>query len=139
MVQEVEENNPSQMRNPAFSGVPFHHRGTEAEVKVHKFYKYLYWDENIPEKKRNRIKWRLKVSKRDIPCYVLTLCEGEDQLEIYNSAVLLQSYFRKNPKFIIGIAGGYGAAVGMVQQITEECYRKNKDADLKRYLAERTE
>ncbi len=137
MVQEVEENNPSQMRNPASRGVPFHHRGTEAEVKVHKFYKYLYWDENIPEKKRNRIKWRLKVSKRDIPCYVLTLCEGEDQLD--NSAVLLQSYFRKNPKFIIGIAGGYGAAVGMVQQITEECYRKNKDADLKRYLAERTE
>ena len=77
------------MRNPASRGVPFHHRGTETEVKVHKFYKYLYWDENIPEKKRNRIKWRLKVSKRDIPCYVLTLCGGEDQLEIYNSAVLL--------------------------------------------------
>ena len=74
-----------------------------------------------------------------MPCYVLTLCEGRDQLEIYNSVVLLQSYFRKNPKFIVGIAGGYGTAVGMVQQITEECYRKNKDADLKRYLAERTE
>ncbi len=104
---------------------------------MHKFYKYLYWDENIPEKKRNRIKWRLKVSKRDTPCYVLTLCEGEDQLEIYNSLVLLQSYFRKNPKFIIGIAGGYGAAVDMVQQIAGECYRKNGNADLKVYLAGR--
>lgn len=106
---------------------------------MHKFYKYLYWDENIPEEKRNRIKWRLKVSKKDKPCYVLTLSEGRDQLEIYNSLLLLQSYFRRNPRFIIGIAAGYEAAVGMVQQIAEECYTKNKDADLKKYLAERTE
>lgn len=108
-------------------------------VEVHKFYKYLYWDENIPEKKKNRIKWRLKVSKQDTPCYVLTLSEGNDQLEIYNSLVLLQSYYRKNPKFIIGIAAGYESAVNMVQQMAEDCYRKNGDADLKRYLAERTE
>lgn len=112
---------------------------TGIEVEVHKFYKYLYWDENIPEKKRNRIKWRLKVSKRDMPCYVLTLSEGRDQLEIYNSLILLQSYYRKNPKFIIGIAAGYEGAVNMVQQMAEDCYRKNGDADLKKYLAERTE
>ena len=113
--------------------------GTGIEVKVHKFYKYLYWDENIPEKKRNRIKWRLKVSKRDAPCYVLVLSEGEDQLEIYNSLVLLQSYYRKNPSFIIGIAAGYEGAVDMVRQMAEDCYRKNKNADLKKYLAEQTE
>lgn len=113
--------------------------GTGIEVNVHKFYKYLYWDENIPEKKRNRIKWRLKVSKRDKPCYVLTLCEGRDQLEIYNSFVLLQSYFRKNPKFIIGIADSYGAAVEMVEKIAGECYQKNGNADLKVYLAQKDE
>lgn len=106
---------------------------------MHKFYKYLYWDEEIPEKKRNRIKWRLKVSKRDMPCYVLTLGRGSDQLEIYNSIVLWQSYFRKNPRFIIGIAGSYDAAVGLVRQMAEDCYKKNKDADLKKYLAERIE
>lgn len=112
---------------------------TGIEVEVHKFYKYLYWDENIPERKRNRIKWRLKVSRRDTPCYVLTLSEGRDQLEIYNSLILLQSYYRKNPKFIIGIAAGYEGAVNMVQQMAEDCYRKNGDADLKKYLAEQTE
>lgn len=112
---------------------------TGIEVEVHKFYKYLYWDENIPEKKRNRIKWRLKVSRRDKPCYVLALCEGRDQLEIYNSLILLQSYYRKNPRFIIGIAAGYEEAVNMVQRMAEDCYRKNGDADLKKYLAERTE
>lgn len=105
--------------------------------EVHKFYKYLYWDEKIKEKNRDRIKWRLKVSKRDMPCYVLTWNEGSDQLDIYSSLVLLQSYFRKNPKFIVGIAADYEGAVNIVQQIVEECYRKNRNADLKGYLAKR--
>lgn len=123
------------MRNPAYSWVPFHHKGDQ----VHKFYKYLYWDEKIKEKNRDRIKWRLKVSRRDKPCYVLALNEGRDQLDIYNSLVLLQSYFRKNPRFIVGIAADYDGAVGILQQIAEECYSKNKNADLKKYLAERRE
>ena len=106
---------------------------------MHRFYKYLYWDENIPEKKRDRIKWRLKVSRRNLPCYVLALNEGSDQLDIYNSLVLLQSYFRKNPRFIVGIAADYAGAAKIVQQIAAECYAENADADLKKYLAERIE
>lgn len=104
---------------------------------MHRFYKYLYWDEKIPEKRRDRIKWRLKVAKRDKPCYVLALNEGSDQLDIYNSFVFLQSYFRSSSKFIIGIAADYEGAMGILQQIVEECYKKNGNADLKRYLAER--
>ncbi len=109
------------------------------EIKVHKLYKYLYWDEEIPEKSRDRIKWRLKVAKRDRPCYVLTLNEGSDQLDIYHSFVLLQAYFRKRQKFIVGIAADYDGALEILQQIAKECYEKNRDADLKKYLAERTE
>ncbi len=104
---------------------------------MQQFYKYLYWDENIPEKKRNRVKWCLKVSKRAKLCYVITLCDGPDQLEIYNSFVLLQPYYRNHPRFIIGIAGTYEAAVEIVRSIAEECYAKNKDADLRNYLAAR--
>lgn len=104
---------------------------------MHKFYKYLYWDERISEKRRDRIKWRLKVSRRDKPCYVLTINEGDDQLDIYNSLVLLQPYFRKNPKFIVGIAADYEGAVRILQQIADECHKKTGNADLKRYLAER--
>lgn len=105
---------------------------------MHKIYKYLYWDEKIPERQKNRIKWRLKVAKRDFPCYVLTLNEGRDQLDIYHSFVLLQPYFRKKAKFIVGIAADYGGALGIVKRIAGECYEKNGDADLKKYLAERT-
>lgn len=104
---------------------------------MHKLYKYLYWDENIPEKRKDRIKWRLKVGKRDLPCYVLTINEGSDQLDIYHSFVLLQPYFRKSRKFIVGIAADYEGALAVLEQIVRECCEKNRDADLKKYLAER--
>ena len=104
---------------------------------MHKIYKYLYWDENIPERHRDRIRWRLKVAKRDWPCCVLTLNEGSDQLDIYRSFVLMQPYFRKSRKFIVGIAADYDGALGIVERIAKECYEKNQDADLKKYLAER--
>ena len=138
MVKEIEENNPSQMRNPA-SGRGSYFILQESRSVMHGFYKYLYWDENIPEEKRNRIKWRLKVSKRDKPCYVLTLSEGRDLLEIYNSVVLLQPYYRRNPRFVVGIAADYDGAASLVTRIAAECYAKNRNADLKKYLAERSE
>lgn len=106
---------------------------------MQKFYKHLYWDEEIPQKERNGIKWRLKVSKPSKPCYILTVCNGPDQLEIYNSMVLLQSFYRENPRVIVGIAGSKKAAVEMVQQIAEACYAKNGNADLKKYLIEQSE
>lgn len=106
---------------------------------MHKLYKYLYWDEKIPEKNRDRIKWQLKVAKRDKPCYVLAVNEGSDQLDIYHSFVLLQPYFRKQQKFIVGIAADYAGAVEILQKIVRECYEKNENADLKKYLAGRTE
>ena len=70
---------------------------------------------------------------------MLTLNEGEDQLDIYNSLVFLQSYFRENSKLIVGIAADYAGAVEIVTQIAADCYAKNKNADLKKYLAMRTE
>lgn len=106
---------------------------------MEKFYKYLYWDEAVPEKDRNRIKWRIKVGKRSKPCFVVTLSMGPDQLEIYNSLILLQKYYRENPRFIIGIAKDYDGAVGIVKKIAEECYLQNGNLRLKDYLAERTD
>ena len=105
---------------------------------MQKFYKYIYWDENIPEKKRNQIKWRVKVSFRKMkPVYLVTLCEGPDQLEIYYSSILLQNFYRKNPRMIIGIAATYNGAIEIIRQITEECFQENHNCDLKYYLSQR--
>ena len=80
----------------------------------------------------------MKVAKRDRPCYVLALNEGSDLLDIYHSFVLLQPHFRKRQKFIVGIAADYDGALEILRQIVQECYAKNRDADLKKYLTERT-
>ena len=105
---------------------------------MNRFYKYLYWDERIPEKKRRRIKRQLRICGWNKPWYVvIALHEGSDQLDIYRTWVFWQPYFKKNPKYIIGIAADYAGALGIVRQIAAECYEKNKDADLKKYLAER--
>lgn len=104
-----------------------------------RFFRYLYWADDIREKDRDRIKWYLKVHRKKCFVYCVTLCEGTDQLEIYFSPVLLQGFYRRNPPLVIGIAHSYETAVELVRQIAEECYRQNGDADLKRYLAQRTE
>jgi len=104
-----------------------------------RFYKELYWDETIPEKKQNQIKWRLKVSKPTKTYYVVTLNEGSDQLDIFNTQILMQKYFKKHPKLIIGIAASHAGATKIVIQIAEECYQKNKNGDLKTYLAEKSQ
>lgn len=100
-----------------------------------RFFKYLYWDEDIPERKRLRIKWRLKVGNKKCVVYVITLCEGQDQLEIYHSAVLMQKFYRIVSPMAVGIAGSYDGAVELVRKMAEECYRKNHDCNIKRYLA----
>lgn len=105
---------------------------------MQKFCKEIYWDEMIPERKQNQIKWRIKVSFRRMkPVYLVCLCEGPDQLEIFCSLVLLQKYYREHPRMIIGIAASYEGAVDIVRQITEECYAKYQNCDLKYYLAQR--
>ena len=104
-----------------------------------RFYKDLYWDDSIPQKKQNQIKWRLKVFKPSKTCFVITLNEGTDQLDIYNSQIFLQKYFKKHPKTVIGIAASYDGAGDIVVRITQECYQKNQNGDLKTYLAQKAE
>lgn len=101
-----------------------------------RFFQYLYWSDDIPEKQRNSVKWRLKVHKKNCLVYCITLHEGADQLDIYHSSVLLQGYYRRNPPLVIGIAASYDNAIELVRRITEECYRKTKDANIKKYLSE---
>lgn len=100
-----------------------------------KFFKYLYWSNDIRKKDQNRIKWYLKVNKKHLFVYTVTLCDGQDQLEIYYSPVLQQHYYRQNPPFVIGLAKTYDGAVGIVCQIANECYAKYGHCDLKYYLS----
>lgn len=97
-----------------------------------KFYKKLYIGDTI--KKPRRVKWKLKHNAGQLNIFVLTLAEGNDQLEIYHCAFLQQAYYKKNPPYVIGIANGYEEAVAIVCKITEETLLATGGANLKEYL-----
>lgn len=97
-----------------------------------KFYRKLYTGESI--KHPNKVKWKLRHDKIQPGIYVIALASGEDQLEIYHSAFLKQSYYKTNPPYIIGIAGGYEEAVDMVVKMTQNALEQTGSPDLKKYL-----
>lgn len=100
-----------------------------------KFYKNLYVGSTVRDV--HKVKRKLITNAGQLGIYVITLCKGRDQLEIYHCALLQQRYYRKNPPYIIGIANGYEEALELVRQIAEEAYRQRGDCDLKKYLLDK--
>lgn len=71
--------------------------------------------------------------------YIIALSEGTDQLEIYAARYLAQSYYKKNPPFVVGISKGHEEAVSLVTKIVQESINTRGDCDLKTYLLERSQ
>lgn len=103
-----------------------------AETETMKFYKKLYTGKSI--KNPNKIKWKLRHGRLQPGVYVIALASGTDQLEIYHSAFLKQSYYKVNPPYIVGIAGGYEEAVQMVIELVQTVVEETGSPDLKKYL-----
>ena len=57
-----------------------------------------------------------------------------DQLEIYEAKYLAQNYYKKNPPYVIGIAGSYEEAVSIIRQIAEETVAVQGNGRIKEYL-----
>lgn len=99
-----------------------------------RFYKYLYVGDGV--KNPSRIKRKLQLHA-GVSVYLIAAASGDDQLEIYHSALLKQRYYRKHPPVIIGLAGDYEEAVQLVVRITEECLAWSGNCNLKEYLRAR--
>lgn len=99
-----------------------------------KFYKDLYIGETI--KNPGKIKRKIKHNAKQLTIYVILLAAGNDQLEICHNILLKQPYYKgkENAPYIIGIAGNYDEAVGLVCQIAKEAVEQNGNADIKQYL-----
>jgi len=100
-----------------------------------KFYKNLYVGNTVRDV--HKVKRKLSTNAGQLGIYVIALCRGRDQLEIYHCALLQQRYYKKNPPYIIGIANGYEESLEIVKQIAEETYRQRGDCDLKKYLLDK--
>lgn len=96
-----------------------------------RFYKFLYVGEQV--KHVHLIKQKLRVHAY-VNIYLITLSSGDDQLEIYQAALLKQRYFRKHAPIVIGIAADHAEAVGLVERIVQESLQRTGACDLKAYL-----
>lgn len=99
-----------------------------------KWYRHLYMGKTA-KKKKYQIVWKIKHRAGLLDTYVITLASNENNLlDIMNSSVLLQPYYKKNSVFIVGIACGYEEALEVIQEIISEVYEKTGFFDVRSYL-----
>lgn len=97
-------------------------------------YSRLYVGETV--KAPDKIIRKLKRHSRLLNAWVITLAPNIDQLELYHTSVLMQRYYRYRNFHVIGIAGNREEAVNLVVTITQECFDRHGNANLKEYLKE---
>lgn len=99
------------------------------------FYPKLYLGESISPDKLDKLKEKLIEKPLLSSLYVVALSRNpSDQLEIYAARLLAQSYYKKYPPYIIGIASNYDEGVLLVEKIVQECLKERGDCSLKEYL-----
>ncbi len=98
-----------------------------------KFYQKLYVGESV--KNPGKVKRKLARGAKTLHVYVIALASGDNLLEIYHCAYLLQKFYKQYPPFIVGIAGSYDEAVLLVQAIVEEVCQNTGGYAVKDYFA----
>ena len=99
-----------------------------------KYYYNLYLDDYVASNK-NEIIEKLENNEWQLEVYLIVLSTHIDnQLEIYNSTLLLQKSFRKEELLIVGITKGYNESLEMVEKIMQEVYDNTKGTDMKSYI-----
>jgi len=99
------------------------------------FHPTLYLGESISESKLDKIKKRLQKQPLFSNAYLLTVSQNHsDQLDIFAAKQLVQSYYKKYPVYVIGIASDYNEAVELVEKIVQQCLQARGDCALKEFL-----
>ncbi len=102
------------------------------------YYRYLYVDKKLKEKKKDRIISRMEKGIYRPAVHLIVLPAGpEDQLEIVGTSQLRQKGFPDEDFFVVGIAKDQGDAIKMVAEIVEEVYNETGGTDVRSYILEK--
>lgn len=100
------------------------------------FYKNLYTGESLKGKQESIVK-KLKMGKIQFSCYLIVIPNNpSNQLECYDSILLMQKRWIEKPVLVVGVASSYIESLEVIKQITEDTYLRYGDADLRRYILE---
>lgn len=95
----------------------------------------LYLGDSINEDKLDKIIKKLERNPLFSGVFLITVSRNaSDQLDIFDAKQLVQSYYKKNPPYVVGIAGSHDEAVELVERLVQECLKARGDCALKEYL-----
>lgn len=101
-----------------------------------KYYHNLYLSDELKEKKEEII-YKLEHDKIQLNKYVIVLAENaNNNLEFYDTALLLQRGWKKQRLLVVGIADGFEEALYLVEKIAQEVYDVTGDMKIRKYLLE---
>lgn len=100
-----------------------------------RWYKHLYVGEKAKKKRFSMIQ-RIRQNKFQPGVHVLTpASNGQNLLDIYPAAVLLQDYYKnKDELLILGIGADYYDALEVARRIVDDIYRETGGFSLKEFL-----
>ena len=97
-----------------------------------RFLKEMYLGEGI--KNKQKVMWKLKHGVGMVDIYVISLSNGNDQLDCMKCSYFKQKAIRDNVGLIVGLAKGYSEAQKLMISMVEEAFRETGSANVKEYL-----
>lgn len=95
----------------------------------------LYLGDSIDAEKLDKLKKMLEENPLFSGIFVIYISNNpSNQLDIIDSRMLTQSYYRKLSLYIVGLAGSHEEAIGLVKTMIEDCMQARKDCFIKEYL-----
>lgn len=99
-----------------------------------RWYHKLYIGETAREK-RDEIVWKVKHKAGMLGVYLITLSSNDENLlDIINSSMFLQPFYKEEEIFIVGIACGYDEAVELAAKIIDEIYQETGDFHVRQFI-----
>ena len=97
-----------------------------------RFLKEMYVGEGI--KNKQKVLWKLKHGAGMVDIYVISLSNGNDQLDCMKCSYFKQKAIRDSVGLIVGLAKGYSEAQNLMISMVEEALQETGSANVKEYL-----
>lgn len=97
-----------------------------------RFIKEMYVGEGI--KNKQKVMWKLKHGAGMLDIYVISLSNGNNQLDCMKCSYFKQKAIRDNVGLVVGLAKGYSEAQNLMVSMVEEAFRETGSANVKEYL-----
>ena len=128
---------------PSIALLQVHHPGGSVIMATQGYFCFITNRQNpinqfdeLKEKKEGII-YKLEHDKIQLNKYVIVLAENaNNNLEFYDTALLLQRGWKKRRLLVVGIADGFEEALYLVEKIAQEVYDVTGDMKIRKYLLE---